>query len=183
MGSGAAEKAMRSSSLPRHAHGARGISSARAHRRRRKPVGGGNSVHARTYRHGRRPRPVPLGSPDVVVGPASILRQDAINAVSVWTSAWHGHETTRGRRQHHQSRKSSSEGRLSRHLRRKGARRARQRRLGGVQGARGAAVLMCVHGAAHDVPSAQHGESAGAIDPWHSHIARGAEGCQLATGW
>ena len=52
-------------------------------------------MRAHTGMHG--PRPVPLGSPDVVVGPASILRQDATNAVSVWTDAWRGHKTTRGR--------------------------------------------------------------------------------------
>ena len=66
--------------------------------------------------------------------------------------------TTRGRRQHHQRAKASLEGRLSRHLRRRGARRARQRRAAGVQGACGAAVLMGAHGAAHDVPSAERAE-------------------------
>ena len=105
-------------------------------RRGRKPAGGGNSAHARTYRHARQPRPVAFGSTHVFVGPASILRQGATHAVSLWTDAWRGHETTRGRRQHLQIPMTSPDARLLRHLRREGARRARQRRLGGVQGAR-----------------------------------------------
>ena len=48
----------------------------------------------------------------------------------------------------------------SRHLRRRGTRRARQRRHGGVQGVCGAAALMCAHGAAHDAPSAERAQTA-----------------------
>ena len=116
----------------------------------------------------------------IAVGPASILRQGATHAVSLWTDAWRGHETTRGRRQHLQIPITSPDGRLSRHLRREGARRVRQRRIGGVQGAAGAAVLMCAHGAAHDVPSAQCGESAGPVDPCHEPRARRRV---LQIGW
>lgn len=133
-------------------------SAPRGLRRGRKPAGGGNSAHARTYRHARWARPVPFGVFDVVVGPASILRKGATHAVSVWTDAWRGHETTRGRRQHLQIAQTSPDGRLSRDLRREGARRDRQRRAVGMQGACRAAVLMGAHGAAHDVPSAQRAE-------------------------
>ena len=76
---------------------------------------------------------------------------------------------------------TSPDARLLRHVRREGARRARQRRLGGVQGARGAAVLMCVHGAAHDVPSAHRGESAGPVDPCHERATRWR--AQLMAWW
>ena len=41
-----------------------------------------------------------------------------------------------------------------------------------MQGARGAAVLMCGHGAAHDVRSAQRGESAKQNDPCHERAAQ-----------
>ena len=117
-------------------------------------------MHARTYRQS---QPLPLAALDptvIGVGPESILWHGTTNAVSVWPDAWRGHETTRGRQQHLQIAMTSPDGRLSRHLRRKGARRARQRRAAGVQGACGAAVLMCAHGAAHDVPSAERAERA-----------------------
>ena len=93
---------------------------------------GWNSVHARTYRQS---QPLPLAALDptvIGVGPESILRHGTTNAVSVWPDAWRGHETTLGRRQHLQIPMMAPDGRLWRHLRRKGARHARQRRAAGV---------------------------------------------------
>ena len=74
---------------PREAPTCRGARTAhvesapRGLRRGRKPAGGGNSAHARTYRQS---QPLPLavlGPPAIFVAPESILRHGTTHAVSV----------------------------------------------------------------------------------------------------